>query len=132
MEIKKIEGDFTVCKVADFSKVKFEAEYCFIGKTADENSLVCRTEDVPSNTVAREDGWRAFRVEGILDFSLTGILAKITALLAKEKIGIFTVSTFNTDYILVKKENEIKALRSLGSAGYRILPADAQDEQSGL
>lgn len=117
MQIKKIEGDFTVCKVVDFSDVNFEAEYCFTAKTDEENSVVCRTEDVPKNTIAREDGWRAFRVEGILDFSLTGILANISALLAEENIAIFAVSTFNTDYIFVKKESEMDALDKLQRDG---------------
>ena len=117
MQIKKIEGDFTVCKVVDFSEVNFEAEYCFTAKTDEENSVVCRTEDVPKNTIAREDGWRAFRVEGILDFSLTGILANISALLAEANIEIFAVSTFNTDYIFVKKESEMDALDKLQRDG---------------
>ena len=117
MQIKKIEGDFTVCKVVDFSDVNFEAEYCFTAKTDEENSVVCRTEDVLKNTIAREDGWRAFRVEGILDFSLTGILANISALLAEENIAIFAVSTFNTDYIFVKKESEMDALDKLQREG---------------
>lgn len=117
MKIKRIKGDFTICKVADFSEVNLDAEYCFTGKTDEENSVVCRTEDAPKNTTEREDGWRAFRIEGVLDFSLTGILAKISALLAEEKIGIFAVSTFNTDYILVKKENETAALDKLQEAG---------------
>lgn len=120
MKIKRIAGDFTVCKVLDFSEVHIDAEYCFIGKTDEENSVVCRTEEVPKNTIEREDGWRAFRIEGVLDFSLIGILAKISSLLAEEKIGIFAVSTFNTDYIFVKKEHEMKALNKLGEAGYKV------------
>ena len=121
MEIKKIKGDFTVCKVADFTQVNLESKYCFIGKTDDENSVVCLTEDTPANTTEQEDGWRAFRIEGVLDFSLVGILAKITTLLAEEKIGIFAVSTFNTDYILVKKEREMDALGCLKKAGYTVI-----------
>lgn len=126
MEIKKIDGDFTVCKVADFSEVNLKAEYCFIGKTDEENSVVCRTEDAPKNTIEREDGWRIFRVEGILDFSLTGILAEISTLLSEEKIPIFAISTFNTDYILVKQEKEIDALNKLQrTGGYKIFTGDA-------
>ncbi len=68
-----------------------------------------------------EDGWRALRVKGVLDFSLTGILAKISGILANAKIGIFAVSTYNTDYILMKKENFEKALNVLSDAGYDIL-----------
>ena len=72
-----------------------------------------------------EDGWKAFRIEGVLDFSLTGILAKIANLLAERKIAIFAVSTFNTDYILVKEEYEMKALSRLAEAGYKILTGNA-------
>ncbi len=122
MEIKIIPGDFTVCRVADFSGVDPEAKYCFISRTEDENSLVCLTEGVPENVTAREDSWRAFRVEGVLDFSLIGILARIATLLAEEKISIFAVSTFNTDYIFVKKENEERALNCLCKAGFAVLP----------
>ena len=81
-------------------------------------SLVCETASVPENTLAREDGWRAFRVEGTLDFSLTGILSGLSAVLAENKIGIFAVSTYNTDYILVKEENFEKAAAALEAAGY--------------
>lgn len=121
MKIKRIEGDFTVCRVAGFTGVSLEKEFCFAARTDEECSLVCRAEDVPANTTRREDGWRMFRIEGVLDFSLTGILAKIAALLAEEEIGIFAVSTYNTDYILVKKENEEKALGKLAGAGYEVV-----------
>ncbi len=109
IKIKEINGDFSVCKVKDYSKVNLDAEFCFTGKTDEEKSLVCLTEDVPNNTIEREDGWKAFRIEEILDFSLIGILSKISALLAENKIGIFAISTYNTDYILVKEENYTKA-----------------------
>ena len=96
----------------------------FIGKSDEERSVVCRTKDVPSNTIVREDGWRAFRIEGVLEFSLIGILSKISTALAEEKIGIFAVSTFNTDYVFVKKEDEQRALDKLRKIGYQILMAD--------
>lgn len=91
-----------------------------MGKTDEEISLVCLTKDVPQNTLKREDGWRAFRVEEVLDFSLTGILSGITNILAENKIGIFAVSTFGTDYILTKAQNFEKALAALQSARYKI------------
>lgn len=124
MEIQKIKGDFSVCQVADYSQVNVESEYCFIEKTDEEKSLVCLTEDVPQNTVRREDGWRAFRVKGVLDFSMIGVLSKISLLLAEENISVFVVSTFNTDYFLVKKEREMDALSRLARAGYRVLTGD--------
>lgn len=120
MVIKIIDCDFSVCKVMDFSLVKLDSEYSFIGKTDEENSLVCSTADVPSNVTERDDGWKAFRIQGELDFSLIGILSKIAGILAENKIPIFAISTFNTDYVLIKKENYIKALRILSDAGYEI------------
>ena len=121
MEIKKIDYDFTVCKVKDYSLVDIDGEYCFIGKTDEEKSLVCLTEQVPGNVTEREDGWKAFRIQGILDFSLIGILSKISTLLAENNIGIFVVSTYNTDYILVKKERFDEALMLLSDGGYQIV-----------
>lgn len=121
MELKRIDFDFSICKVEDYSFVKMDSEYCFVGKTDEENSLVCITEDVPSNVTEREDGWKAFRVQGILDFSLIGILAKISEILAENEIGIFVISTFNTDYILTKQKNYERALRILQDEGYEIV-----------
>lgn len=120
MKIKRIACDFSVCKVLDFSQVDWKAEYCFIGKTGEENSLVCPIDCVPQNTTERDDGWKAFRIQGVLDFSLIGILSKIATLLAENEIGIFAVSTYNTDYILTKQENYEKALQVLGEAGYEV------------
>lgn len=121
MEIKKIDFEFSVCKVEDYSEVNLEQEFCFLGKTDEEKSLVCLTENVPKNTVEREDGWRTLRIQGILDFSMIGILSKISSMLAEEGIGIFVVSTYNTDYILTKKENYCKALKVLSDGGYQIV-----------
>ena len=118
LKIKSINKEFSVCKVEDYTQTDLTQEYCFIGKTDEENSLVCETGQVPANVTERDDGWRAFRIEGVLDFSLIGILSKISAILAEAKIGIFAVSTFNTDYILVKAENFDKALSVLAAAGY--------------
>lgn len=126
MNIKPLNRDFTVCRLVDYSQADLSAELCFTGRTDEENSLVCLTADTPANTIEREDGWRAFKIEGVLEFSLIGILARIAALLADEKIGIFVVSTFNTDYILVKKENEQRALDRLQREGYGISGDDVR------
>ena len=120
MTLKTIPFDLTVCKTATVSEIDQTTDFFFIGKTDEEISLVCKTEDTPGNTVARDDGWRGFRIEGVLDFSLVGILSKISTILAENKIGIFAVSTFNTDYILVKAENLVKAMDVLGKAGYEV------------
>ncbi|WP_294581095.1 ACT domain-containing protein [uncultured Thomasclavelia sp.] len=78
-----------------------------------------------------EENWRGFYLNGILDFSLIGILAKITKILADNEIGIFVVSTFNTDYILVKSQNLNRALTVLQAAGYAICKND-ENEIAGL
>ena len=120
MDLKKIPYRLTVCKVAEVSDIDIGAEFYFIGKTDEELSLVCRTEDTPEHTIEREDGWRGFRIQGTLDFSLIGILSKLTGILAEHKIGVFAVSTYNTDYILVKEENYERALSVLSSEGYSL------------
>ena len=120
MELKKLEYDLTVCKVVALADINMTADFFFLGKTDEELSLVCRTEDTPAQTVARDDGWKGFRIEGTLDFSLIGILSKLSGILADNGIGIFAVSTFNTDYILVKAENFEKALTVLSAKGYTI------------
>ncbi len=121
MEIKSMEQDFTMCKLKDFLSVDLSKEYYFIGKTDEENSLVCLTENVPQNVIERDDGWKAFRIQGVLDFSLIGILSKISTLLAENNIGIFAISTYNTDYILTKSENYMKSLDVLNRAGFTII-----------
>ncbi len=121
MIIKQFQHNFSVCQVEDYSLVDVESEFCFVGKTNDEKSLVCLTKDVPENVTKQDDGWKAFRIEGVLDFSLIGILSKIATILAEHQIGIFAISTFNTDYILVKAENYSRALRALEQNGYEVI-----------
>lgn len=121
MEIKLLEQDFSICKLKDFSQADLSRDFCFVGKTDQENSLVCPTEYIPQNIIEKEDGWKAFRIQGILDFSLIGILADISGLLAENKIGIFVISTYDTDYILTKTENFLKAVSVLRENGYIIV-----------
>lgn len=121
MELKKLEYDLTICKVSTITDIDMDTDFYFVGKTDEEISLVCKTEDTPKKTTERDDGWKGFRIQGVLDFSMIGILSKLSAILAKNKIGIFAVSTFNTDYILVKKENFDRALKVLSPKGYTIV-----------
>ena len=121
MELKKLEYDLTVCKVEAITDIDMTADFFFIGTTDEEISLVCKTDDTPKRTTERDDGWKGFRIQGVLDFSLIGILSKLTGILAENNIGIFAISTFNTDYILVKAENFERALRVLSAEGYIIV-----------
>ena len=120
MKLQKLPYDLTVCKVAELCDIDLTADLFFIGKTDEELSLVCLTKDAPERTVERSDGWRGFRIEGALDLSLVGVLSGLSAILAENRIGIFAVSTFNTDYILVKEEDFDRAVEALSSAGYEV------------
>ena len=121
MELKRIDKDFTVCKVEDAKNIDLTKDFTFVSKTDEELSLVCETGCVPANTIERSDGWKAFRIESRLDFSLIGILSKISTVLAKNNIGLFAISTYNTDYILVKAKDFENASKVLGENGYRII-----------
>ena len=118
--IEPLDAVFSVCKVPDYSGIDIDQPFVFTGRTDEEKSLVCPTELVPDNASARDDGWRAFRISVQMDFALIGILARISKILADHGIGIFAVSTFDTDYILTKEENFGKALAALAQEGYGI------------
>lgn len=130
--LEPLKNAFSVCKVRDYAGVEIDQPFVFVGRTDEEKSLVCPTDRVPADTLAREDGWRAFRICGELDFSLIGILSRISTILAENKIGIFAVSTYNTDYILTKSENFERALKVLGEAGYRIKKEPGTSEETGV
>ena len=118
--IEPLSDSFAVCKVEDYSQVDHSSAFCFPQKTDEENSLVCLSEQVPDNITEIQNGWRAFRIKGQMEFSLIGILSGITTVLAGKAISIFAISTFNTDYILVQREDFSKAIEVLQKAGYSI------------
>lgn len=120
MELQVLDTDFTVCRIDDLAEVDLRDTFCFVGKTDAELSLVCATACVPPHTLEREDGWRGFRVGGVLDFSLVGILAGIAGVLADERISVFAVSTFQTDYMLIKEKDFARALAALAARGYTV------------
>ena len=119
LQLEILPQQLTVCKVEGLAGFSMDGLY-FIGSTDNELSLVCETDRVPAHTLAREDGWRALRIAGQLDFSLTGILSRIATVLADAQIGIFAVSTYDTDYVLVKEENLDRAVGVLRGAGYEL------------
>lgn len=121
MELKRLGYDFSICKVEDLTEIDMSQEFCFVGKTDEEISVVCITDTVPEHVLEKEDGWKAFRIQGVLDFSLIGILSKISTILADHKIGIFVVSTYNTDYVLVRASDFDNALHVLEQEGYVIV-----------
>lgn len=114
MIIEVLPHDFSVCQVKDYTGVDLSQDFVFTGKTDEEYSLVCPTDLVPLQTLKWEDGWVAMRVVGVLDFSLIGILADIASRLAQAEVSLFALSTYNTDYILIKKEKLEVAMHILG------------------
>ena len=120
MELRKLSYELTVCKVETVESIDLSEDFLFVGKTDDEISLVCETDRAPAATTEREDDWKGFVISGMLDFSLIGILSKISTVLAENGIGIFAVSTYNTDYILVKAENFERAESALVAAEYDV------------
>lgn len=118
--LEALDVRLSVCKVRDYSEVDVSKPFCFTGATDEELSLVCPTDMVPGNTIERDDEWRALRIVGTLDFSLIGILSGISGVLAESGIGIFAVSTYNTDYILTKEDKFEDAITALKGAGYKI------------
>ncbi len=118
MKLKIIDGEFSVCKVQKYTHEMFSHDFVFTGKTDEEKSVLLPTEFAPADAIEREDGFVGFRIIGTLDFSLVGILSRISSILAENNVGIFAVSTFNTDYIFVKKAQFDKAKSALIKNGY--------------
>ena len=91
------------------------------GLTDDEVSLVCETRAAPRDAVERDDDWRAFRVSGTLDLSLVGVLRGIADVLADIGVPVFVVSTYDTDYVLIKEGSLDRSLGALSAAGYAVV-----------
>lgn len=98
-------------------------DFCSLTRTSDELSVVCDASAVPAG-IESESGWQAFQVQGPLAFGLTGILASIVRPLAEAAISIFAISSFDTDYVLVKEDNVEGAIEVLRQAGHEVERAD--------
>jgi hypothetical protein len=118
-----LSDTFAICRLNPAEDVPDWAmigEFVSITHTADELSIVCAEEHVPSDVKA-DRGWRALKVEGPLDLALTGILASLANPLAEAQINIFAISTFDTDYLLVKGYNVARACDVLRQAGHVVV-----------
>lgn len=123
LTMKLLNEKYGVCRLDTLENLPewaFKSDFYSITKTRDELSIVCLEENIPSH-INCEKNWRILKVEGPLDFSLIGILSSISSILAKEKISIFVISTFDTDYILIKEKDLSQAIRSLEGEDYTIL-----------
>jgi hypothetical protein len=113
---------FTIHRLEANTKIPesvLHSSFFFVTHTDEELSLVL-PDTVQLESDRSDPGWACFKVQGPLDFNLVGVLAGISSVLAEAKIAIFALSTFDTDYILVKREQEWAARDALSSAGYRI------------
>jgi len=123
LTMKLLRGKYGVCRL-DKSDLIPEwmqnSDFLSITRTQEELSVVCSEESIP-NDIKCEKDWRILKIEGPLDFSLVGILASISTVLAQKKISIFAVSTYDTDYILVKNKDIDSAIAALTSEGYEII-----------
>lgn len=117
-----VGGRFAVCKLPPDSAVPawgMAGDVFSVTRTVEELSVVCRQELVPSGTQA-EIGWRCLRVAGAMPFTLVGVLASLTGPVAAAGVGIFVVSTFDTDYLFVKEAEFQAAVAALRGAGHSV------------
>ncbi len=123
-----LQEAFSVCQMAPSEPIPSwatQGTFYSITKTTDELSIVCPSEEVPSG-ITCEKGWIMYRVEGPLDFGLTGVLSSIAKPLTDEKVSIFAISSYDTDYILVKESNREKSLKALTAANFIVQIPDSK------
>jgi hypothetical protein len=123
LRFRVLPGDFAVCRLDKEEPVPDWAargNFFSITRTEEELSLLCLQAQVPPG-IKTEGGWRRLKIEGPLDFSMTGVLASITAPLAREGISVLAISTYDTDYLLVKKEKMEAAVEALIKVGHEQL-----------
>ena len=117
IELAVSELRLSVCKFDEIPAGLADGAFFAITRTADELSVVCETDRVVDGAIAREDGWRMLKVAGPLDFGLVGILARISSALADAGVPLFAISTYDTDYVLVKEGDLRCAMSALRDAG---------------
>ena len=123
LTMKLLNEKFGVCRlnknelIPDWVK---NSDFYSITKTSDELSIVCSQDSIPNNIKCEKD-WRTLKVEGPLDFSLIGIISSISTILALKRISIFAVSTYDTDYILVKNKDIDNAILALSNERYEVI-----------
>ena len=123
LELRVLEERYAVCRLAADDPVPrglLEGRFASVTRTPDELSVVCAESRAPQ-AGRREIGFRCLEVVGPLDFSLTGILASLTTPLAAAGIGVFVISTFATDYLLVREPDLATTTTALARAGHRVL-----------
>jgi transcriptional regulator len=121
LHLLAVPGSFAVCKLPPGAALPVAPPGAFwsVTRTADELSVVCEEAAAPEGANC-ERGWRCLRVAGAMPFTLVGVLASLTAPIARVGVGVFAVSTFDTDYLLVKSDDFPKAVAALRTAGHAV------------
>jgi hypothetical protein len=122
LALRVLPGRLGVCKLPADSPIPgwaLAGPFFSVSRTSDELSIVCPEADIPAD-VTCERGWRYLRVAGAMPFSLTGVLAALAEPLAEAGIGIFAISTFDTDYLLVLERDFERALAELRRSGHEV------------
>jgi len=117
-----LPGRYAVCRMHPETAVPAWAEggaFCSVARTKEELSVVCEEAAVPEGITANR-GWRMLKVQGPIPFEETGVLAAIAAPLASAGLSIFAISTYDTDYVLVRDEAIEAALLALRGAGHEV------------
>jgi predicted metal-dependent HD superfamily phosphohydrolase len=117
-----VDGTFAVCRLAGAAPIPpwaTASPFLSITRTANELSVVCRQDAVPEGVVC-ERGWHCVRVAGTMPFTVVGVLASLTAPLADAGVSVFAVSTFDTDYLLVKSDDLARAVDALRRHGHTV------------
>lgn len=123
MEILILEGLYSVYrfeKNAVIPAVFYSSEFWSVTKTSDEVSVISSAGETDLPGLPCEKGWRIIKIEGPLSFSLTGIIAHISRVLAEKEIPIFVTSTYDTDYVMVREQFLARAITAMKEAGYSI------------
>lgn len=122
LKMRLFPGRYAICRLEPTCQTPLWAqnsEFCSLTRTPEELSIVCVEESVPEE-VRCERGWKMLKLAGPIPFAVTGVVAAISEVLARERIGIFVISTYDTDYVLVQEHAIDAAIAALQCAGCRV------------
>jgi len=127
LKLSLLKDKYIVCKLNKNDRIPpwaYKGDFFSITRTFDELSIVClekniETEELDEDILCERD-WRIFKVEGPLDFSLVGIMANLSGIMKEAGVSIFALSTYDTDYIMVKNDKILVALMALRNSGHQV------------
>jgi len=127
MKLIVLKNNYSILKFADQTDIPspvYQSDFYSVTQTRDEISVVSRQSESDEENNICSIGWRILTIEGQMDLSLIGVIAAITQILKEDKIPVFVISTFNTDYILIRQIHLERGIIALEKKGYRISVED--------